>query len=367
MLRSLRCMPRSLAVAILVLLVRESADAVPFCEFSPSGDAVVATWPAQASNADSAAIIALETGRVEPLGGGASVAGASWSPDGQFLVYSVLSGQAVQTRLRNLRTGRERTLRVPIGPPFAWREDGKRFAGIARADDGQLQVVFFNTTEFGETLRVDLEVQRVEARGLVWLYGTDDVMLLGGRGSKTDVYAVESGQVRQISSTGDVIAMARGCNTHSVVWTRSSRNLRYILLSLYEFDTNTRSVRRLGFPERVSLINPTPQSAPVALDTVLVSPSSNRLVVVASYAAKGGGEVLRLFSIPLTGNGASQVRAAHRMGSQAPWPRFVPALSPDGRHLCVLHQDAAECVLALFDPNGKNGRIVVRSPYGGRS
>ncbi len=76
-----------------------------------------------------------------------------------------------------------------------------------------------------------------------------------------------------------------------MLWARRSKDVRYILMSLYAFDLEKRSVRRLPFPERVSLINPTPRNAPVRQETVVYGTAGNIFAIVAAFTPNKKGNV----------------------------------------------------------------------------
>lgn len=348
------------AAAALAMLASRAIASDPFGEFSPDMRFVVVSWPVS-GRTGGAAILDLSTGAVRPLTDGqGDVLGASWSPDGRRLVYAVGSETAPRTYILDLVTNRSRKLFLPILPPYAWREDGLRFAGCRTDDDG-VMIVGFNVTEFGETLRARVPVQRIVGERMVWLKNTDDVAFLGRNGARTDVYTVEAGQSNRISSTGDVLALAAGPGD-SLVWARTSKDVRYILLSLYQFDVNRRTIQRLPFPEAVPRVNPTPRTAPTRVERVSLAPSSQRLAVVARYAGgKPGASVLRLFSMDRQARNVQLIRTATVSSPGASEPLMVPVWSPGAAKLGVLHREPSEVVFALFEADGSGGRVVART------
>ena len=337
------------------------ASARDVLQFLPDDSGIVVPWRGPNTAGPGLAVLDLTTGRPDWVEQVNEVTGAAVSPNGRWLVYQVVDGATRSTVLLDLRTKRVRRMPVPIGPPYAWREDSGRIAGTLLDQDGHLNVVFFNTREFGETLRVRLPVDSVEPGNMLWLPDTDDVAFLGILQGKRDVYAVEAGQVRQFSTTGDVLAVSRGSGKTKLVWARSSKNIRYILLSLYEFDTEQRNVRRLRFPERVTLINPTPRQAPLRITSVCFAPDMSRLAVVAEYAGKSQGELIaRVYTMAFDGTGVRMVRVANRVRKSA-YPVLTACFSRDGKQLVVLHENAIASALAVYRSDGANGRVVARS------
>lgn len=345
----------------LVCLTSAGQAQPPTVEFVPDGSAVLVSWPSSSDEGRGMALVDVASGRLQMLADGRPVSGAACSPDGEWIVYEQRGPGSPTTRLWNRRTRQTRTLPVRIAPPYAWREDSRRLVGTDTDEEGQLFIVFFNMTEFGEALRVPVDVDSVQSGSLVWLPDTDNVVFVGARSGRRDVYTVEGGQLKRLSTTGDVLALALGRQRSRVIWARSSKDVRYILLSLYEFDTDRRTVRRLTFPEKVAGVNPTPQRAPSRLVAVTLAPRVNRLAVVTEYPRQGNQPpTVRLHTMRLNGAEARLVRTVPLPSSPGSL-RLTPCYSRVGDLLAVLHEEAGSTLLAIFRSDGTGGRVAARS------
>jgi hypothetical protein len=350
-------------VGVLTLTWLASAPAtVARCaDVSPDGALIAVGWPAAVTGTSCVALVERESGSLRIVGSSSPQPGVRWAPDGSAFAFQGADGRDAATRLYDVKGGSARTLTRAFGPPYAWREDGKRIAGVSRQDDGSLDVAFYSVTERGETFRVAAGVDEVLA--IYWLPNTDDVALLGRVGSKADVYLIESGQASKISTSGDVLALQLDVRRHELVWARSSRNARYILLTLYAFSLSTRSVRRLPLPPQVAAINPTPLG-PNAVDWVVIAPSCDRLAVLATYGQKADARsapqaaVRRLYSLPMSGVGARLVRTMPASVGPASVSAFW-SLKGDALGVRVVQADRT--TLALYGGDGGSGRILAQT------
>ncbi len=353
---------RSAALAALAgIMWAFSVDARAMsADISPDGKQILATWSPRGESGRDLVIVDVASGSIRVIGPTTDSGGALWSPDGNWIVYQGADGGDLVTRIYDVRQGSSRTVSRQFGPPYAWREDSRRLAGVAHDEDVGLQVVFYNLSERGESLRTNIPVRQV--RSMAWIPNTDDVAYLGTSDSGTDVYTVEGGEGRRISTSGDVLTLRLVRSRNELVWARSSKNTRYILLSLYAYDLKARSVRRMGFPERVAEINPAPARSPVAVDDVVISPLGNRLAVVVADVKRGPGaattRMQRLFTVRSNGSSARLVRTIPQAG---PTNAMAPIWSRDGRQLGVLHREGSRLTLAVFGADGSGGRVVARS------
>ncbi len=342
--------------------------------FSPDAQRIVTAWPGGRGSVD-VAIVDGNAGSVHLLGAASRTGSAVWSPDGRWIVFCAYEGAQDVTKLYDARSGSARTISRTFGPPYAWREDSRRLAGVSlpettqgtppREEQAGLQVVFYNASERGESLRVPVDVASVSE--MVWIPETDDVAFVGRQGTRADVYAVEGGQTHRLTTTGDVLALNLVPSRHELVWARSSKNTRYILLSLYAFDLHARSVRRLGFPDRVAQINPKPSSSPVAVDRVAIDRTGARIAVVVSDPvrsdpkAKRQVQTQRLFTVRTDGTGARLVRTITHSQGTARQQSLAPFWSMDGKRLGVLHTEADQVSLIEYAADGSGGRVIARS------
>jgi Tol biopolymer transport system component len=352
---------------LALLIIVMSAGAMPsrLAAFSPDGTRALVVWPSAGAGGFDLGVVDIAGGTVTRLGRSVSQElQAMWSPDGNWIVYPATEGDRSVSWIYEVRTGTSRPLSRNFGPPYAWREDSRRLAGVAQDERTGLSVVFFSVSERGETLRVPVPVS--EVRSLCWLPDTDDVAFMGLADGRRDVYAIESGQMRRLSTSGDVIALQLTAGTNELVWARPSKNTRYILLSLYALNLTSRSVRRLPFPDRIAAINPAPAQSPDAVADVAIAPTGDRIAVVVSDTptrSSGIRETVRrdrLFSVRTDGTDAKLIRTLF-MPEGASGSRLAPCWSSDGKLLGVVHYEAGSAAFAVFSADGSNGRVVVRS------
>jgi Tol biopolymer transport system component len=286
----------------------------------------------------------------------------SWSPDGKFIAYVQQSQEKVQSLIvYNTVTNRTRKLGDRYNPGYAWREDTRRIAALRTTPSNKTELVVFTLPDFAVTQRVTLPV---ESAFMVWLPGTDDLALIGGKkgSDKSDVYIEESGEVKKVTTTGDVLGLALSSDGKKLLWARKSPNLKYILLSIYSFDLKNRDVVRLPFPNQVPGINPNPHQAPDSVDFVSFSPDSTRLAVSTSWksgpdAKSGSSRYRTLFSVKMDGSEARAVRKNLVTKEATGW--MTPAWSRDGKQLAVLSDEGKgkfASVLAVYNADGSGGR-----------
>jgi len=294
------------------------------------------------------AIASADGTSVRPVPGGEGATFASWSPDGRFLA---LVGEAAL--LHDTRTGR--TTRMAAGglPLVAWRADSHRVAGVCRLDDGALQVYWHNATEGGRTFSLRLPVSQVLTGPgqMVWLPATDDVALVGGDDSRRDVLTAEAGEVQRITRTGDVLGLGLSGDGRRLVWARRGPNLRYILLSLYDYDLKSRGSRRLPFPDRLAPLNPNPRTAPASLHRVVFSPDGSRFVLTAMMGGRGAAAPApAAFVVALSG---LHVRLLHQSASVSDTESRVLTASwtPDSRRI-LLWESGTPPVVRVYNADG---------------
>ena len=266
----------------------------------------------------------------------------AWSPDGSALLYGVTAGDKTDAWLYDLKQKLSRKVAADVGPPYAWREDSKRFVGFVKVPDGAVEAVWFNISDNGVTQRRALPARSVMENNedVAWLPATDDIAFVGRDGASADVYTVEAGDVTRITRTGDVIGFALASGGKELVWARRGPNLKYILTSVYALSLDTRSSRRLPLPDRIAALNPDPRHAPAAVGRAALASTGGALAIAAALLGSNGAAVAVCCVVRMDGSSSRIVRKA--LGSL---DRLAFAWSPDGSRLAV--HDGSVAVVAL--------------------
>jgi len=215
----------------------------------------------------------------------------SISPNGRYILYDmpVTGNSLVSSKLMLLDsvTGKATAIGQNVTGPFAWRDDSSRFAGMQQGLT-QFSAWYYLIAAKGVTLKVKFPQDVTIFERAIWLPHTDNIAYLAGvqppansapgATPTTDVYTVEYGVVNKISSSGDVLGLGLTPDGKNLIWARRGKNLRYILLTLYQFNLDKRTVQRLPFMEEVPGIN-SPRRAPSSIGAVSFSPDGKRLAV----------------------------------------------------------------------------------------
>ena len=215
----------------------------------------------------------------------------SISPNGRYILCDIpVNGNSLVSSkliLLDSVTGKAVNIGQNVTAPFAWRDDSSRFAGMQQGLT-QFSAWFYLLSAKGVTLKVKFPPAVTIFDRAIWLPHTDNIAYLAGvqppvnsapgTPPMTDVYTVEYGVVNKISSSGDVLGLGLTPDGKNLLWARRGKNLRYILLTLYEFNLDKRTVQRLPFEEEVSGIN-SPRRAPNSIGAVSFSPDGKRLAV----------------------------------------------------------------------------------------
>lgn len=340
------------------------ADQAGVMDFSPDGQHLAYIWAATPSAALTVMRADGSAPQVVPDGSGA--AAPTWSPDGAELLFA--SGRAQgRASLYNMAKGTTRDLRPLLGPPFAWREDGKRVAGFRPLASGGVEIVWYLMADEGTTFQLPLTFQPVSAGPLVWLPNTDDAAMLGQSATGVDVYTVEAGQIHQITTSSDVLGMALSSDRSALVWARKSPNTRYILMSVYRFGLKSRSSERLPFPDRVKALNPDPHHAPRSVDRVTFSPDGSRVLIWVTEDAKPAGNVAEaLYTVTMDGRSAKLLAksaprpAAGNSAQAAPAYVLEACWSKDGSKIAVMQGVPGAETLSLFAADGSGRAVIAR-------
>lgn len=292
---------RLLAFVIAALALSPFADArAALVDFSPDGRHIAYEWSGVLS------VTALNGGPTEAVPGSERVEYARWSPTGRQLAFFTKSGARTELKLYNPATKKTRGVGGNLRPPFAWREDGNRFACLHDLENGGSEIVWYNLAENGVSFRVALPYSVGFDAPMVWLPNTDDLAFVA---SDRNVYTVEAGEFKKVTTSSDVLGMSLYAGGKKLVWARRGPNLRYILLTVYAYDLTARNVVRLGFPNRVAALNPDPRTAPESVDRVDFAPNgAHMLFYTALPGAKGRSAAL--YTVSMDGRTARQLQRA---------------------------------------------------------
>jgi hypothetical protein len=333
------------AVAALVaagLVVSSSYALTELVDFSPDGRQLAYEW------SDGIAITTLG-GATESVTGSEHGNYVRWSPTGRQLALFTRGAAQSELKLYNPATKKTRSVGGNLRPPFAWREDGSRFACIHDRPGGKAEVVWYNLAENGVSFRVDLPYSVDTSAPMVWLPTTDDLAFVA---ADHNVYTAESGEFKKITTSGDVLGLNLYAGGKKLVWARRSPNLRYILLSVYAYDLTARNVARLDFPNRVAALNPDPRTAPESIDRVAIAPDGAHLLL---YAVMGGStRAIVLHTVSMDGRAARQLQRA----PDGPGEPITAAWSRDGHSIAVRSFLSGTQKLFTTAADGKSGTVV---------
>ena len=299
-------------------------------DFSPDGKTLAFAWPLD--NDTGLALIGTDGTSFKYVSAGDGTL-AKWSPNGRQIAYTSDEG----VRVLDVASGRS-TLVVPDGGGrVAWSEDGRKLATLVRVEESndRYQVLWYDLDAKAVTLRSPtppIDPNSASFFGLVWIPRNSGLAFVASSSSGSDVYLMEAGETRRLTTTGDVIGLALEPGGRRLVWARESRNPKYILLTLYAFDLVDRGVARLPFPERVKGVNPAPRTGPKSVDLVRFAPDlSQMLVWTTSDSGSGNGNV---YCIRRDGSGAFVVGKTAKDNKVE--SILMATWSPDGTRIASL-------------------------------
>ena len=218
---------------------------------------------------------------------GMGLAGAGawpiWSPDASKLAFIAPGGTLT---ILDKETQKSITPETSAVSPVAWSPDSDFLAVVLANEAGGLKLKSLHTN--GDmALTVALPFAKLGtglSLPLAWVPTTDNVIIAGGDGTKTDLYLMEQGQVVPLTTTGDVLGFGVSDDGSRVRWIMKSRNTHYILFSIYEMQLAKRTVTKLNFPDRLASVNPVPNKS---VDAVVSAAFSADLSNIA-FVTKGG-------------------------------------------------------------------------------
>lgn len=334
-------------------------------DFSPDGRRLAVTWK------DGLALVNTDGSGYELVPNGKNGTFPCWSPDGGSILFLAAQENDSDLLLYDVRSKQTRRIGSDYELPVAWRDDSRGFAAFHKRDESASEIVWFDLSRNEVTSRLSLPEGLSGSIQMFWLKGGNDLVFLGGQDDKGDVYAVESGGIRRITTSGDVIGVGISRDRKRLIWARKGSNPQFGLLSLYEYDLRRQSSIRLPFPERLALVNPDQSHAPESVDYVTFSPDGRRLVLLVTYATTPAGaqEPLKrasCYSMKLDGSDAHLVQQnAPRV--EPPWfagdpDSLYPVWSKDGKQLATFASRDSSGLLSVYRSDGTRGRSVLQGP-----
>lgn len=327
-------------------------------DYSPDGKRLAFTWPL---GDDSRLAVINTDGSGFKYVSSTSAMLPSWAPDNRRIAFANDDGVTVI----DTQTGHARVVVPDGGLLVEWSPDGKKLATFAKADDESeaIELIWYDFDANAITLRArapGLEKCEDVMPDLVWIPRSSGVAYVASLGDSQDVYLMEFGQIKKITTTGDVVGLALDPGGDRLVWARRSRNPRYILLTLYEFDLVRRSARRLPFPDRVRGINPDPRTGPGQIDWVSFSPTLERLLVWTSgfqpTSANAPTPDDLVYSVNRTGTESAIVGRAPKGSTKESIAHI--AWSPDGSQMAGLWSQGKSARLETRNADGSGARTL---------
>lgn len=303
---------------------------------SPDGKRVAAIWPI--GDEVKLAIGSQNGSDWRPVADINIDGGLSWSPNGRWLTVQTSNG----VRLFDLKLGR---FRGSFGPgssvPVAWRPDTGQVAYIAHTPDAAgTAVVTYSLADQRETGRTT--IGKVDPISALWIPRNDGQALLDDRGN---VWAVEQGEVRRVTTTGDVVGIGLSADGQDLVWARKGLSPKQTLLTVWAYHLERRSVRRLPFADRVPGTLAGDGSAPQQI-RVQWGPGSQRLVLVAQYASQ------RSRALAVSADGRTSRELTTLKG-------FIDAAwSADGSRFALMTIEDQVARVATYAADGTDGQVV---------
>lgn len=347
---------------LLLALVALLAIFLPGCmglDFSPDGRQIVT------ATSKGLAIMNVDGSGLAVLPQADNGSAPNWSPDGKRILYVKQAEQEGDLMLYDIAARKSRKIGQDCYGLTGWREDGGRCVSVHKTKGGGLEAVVYDVIQNGVTLRVKLPFTEggADLFRILWLPNTDDFALLGGSKNDMDVYFVESGEVKKITTTADVAGIGLSGDRKQLLFARRSANMKYILLTVYAYDLKSRSVTRLPFPDRVPLLNPNPQTAPEKLDFVTFAPDGRHLGVVVEgpkgpKESHGAPAWIGIYTMKMDGSEAKALYKTVPDKSGSTNGVAFPVWSRDGSRIGLYEIEDKVTKVALFNADGSNGKRV---------
>ena len=338
-----RLLRRVPVLGLLPLLLAGCVSRPPVVDFSPNGSRVV--FPAGEKNA-------LHVGRpgtdqVEPLKGTEGANAPRWSPDGGSIAF-VSDGELFAYRLTNGAVDR---IAQNVRAPYVWSLDSRQLAALHVVEEGGLEFCWYDRPDAGPWRRVELPLDAVaDDSPIVWLPESEGLAFIGQDQDGTNVFAIENGILRRVSTTGDVVSLGASPDGRTLVWARSAPHLKTLGFSLFAYDRRARGVTRLPFTGQLATPEAARKDAPLVY-RIYFAPGASRLAMDVTHAGEQ-----RIYTSRLDG---AELRIVDRLriperkeGEEEPEPQsLLPSWSRDGRRLAIYHSGPQPAV-RIHDASG---------------
>lgn len=300
-----------------------------------------------------------------------------WSRDGRTLAYIADGPKLTMLEMKDKRS---KILDANVVSPVAWSRDSALFAVVHQNEKGGLQALirYRNGQTFLPPINLPFRSVPSIFPAVRFLTNTTNVIVAGGDGGKNDLHLLDEGEVVRLTTTGDVLGYAVSSDGTRLRWVRASPNTHHILLQIYEMNIDTRSLRKLPFPDRLPAVNPDPRNSPNSLAGVVFAPDMNSFVFIARGGPQtvGNGSGLWIsditgkevhfvgsgVSIPgmsgsatgSTGAATTPTLTSFTAATGLTFPALPPTFSPDGRTLTALRAENGK--RSLFVANAATGQ-----------
>lgn len=301
-----------------------------------------------------------------------SVQSIAFSPKDSSIAFVSNDGKLMLAS--SLTATTSKLVEVNIVSPIVWSPDGKFIGCVRSVDKGGLEYRSISV-EGGVSAKTVLPFTKLSlgSKSIAWIPMTDNLVLAGGDGVKSDLYLIEQGAVVTLTTNGQVQGYGVSAKGDIIRWAQKSKNTHVVLTTLYDTSISLRTALKLDFPDKVTGVNSLPTGSVDNVSYVVFSPDLSRIVFSASVGA-GESSVSSLWSSDVLGS-AMQIQgrkytkktafkqtASEGMVTALPEKTALPNFSPDGKWLAYLLVEGGQKSIFVFDPIGsaKKAGVLVK-------
>jgi len=351
-------------------------------DFSPDGRSIVFTH-----GGAKLGIINIDGTGYHELSGGEGGFAAAWSPDGRniaFIRETVGAKEAAASTTESAPDKLEKkevvvydveakTSRVLADAgsavaTIAWNPDSQSFAMMRIRRDAQppserIDVVWYNLADGAIRRRVIVPMadKYFTCGKIAWIPNTDDVAFIGSQGSKNNIYRTRGENLKQITTTNDVIGLGVASDGKKLLWARPIARPKRELVLVYSYNLASAAVTRLNSPLLPA------SSGTVPIRVVYADFSQNGAALAMGAACDEPvrdktSEERQRFNVCYTAKvGEATSKLVHRTKSfevvadpLGPDPALLPVWSKNGETLAVheLAAGADDGSITLYNKDG---------------